>query len=283
MAAERLGVSSPTLSTCIRQMENLLDLALFDRTTRSVRLTASGSDFLPIVQQLLKDFDAAVTDIHNTAVRKRGRVFVACLPSIGYRYMPTILTRFQDRHPDITVQIQDNATYDMMTRVVRSHADFGISSQWRVDPDLQFTPILDDTYVAVFPIGSPLAKKTVLKWKEIISYPFLAMAQGTHTRELMDAALAQRRIAVNPFYVASQIHTIVGMVATGMGISALPGNALPGNTPKGITIRPLADPVVTRVIGFATPRRRSLSPAAESFMVTCCEVIEEMSQIPQRR
>lgn len=283
VAADRLGISSPALSTCIRQMEDFLGLTLFDRTTRRVQLTAIGADFHPMVERLLKDFDAAVVDIQNTAVRKRGRVVVACLPSIGFRFMPTILSRFHGRHPEIAVQIQDDHTHDMMARVARSQVDFVISSQWHVDPESQFIPILDDKYVAVFPSRSPLAAKASIRWSEIVDYPFLAMAQGTHTRELMDAALAQKRITISPFYVASQMLTILGMVSSGMGIAALPANALPIKAPKGLTTRPLVDPVITRMIGFTIPRRRSLSPAAESFMETCKEVIVEANRTaPQR-
>lgn len=275
LAAERLGVSQPALSVTIRQMEEELDLPLFTRTTRRVELTAIGADFLPMAERVLKDFDASAADIRDLVRRKRGRVIVACLPSLGLRFMPEILRRFGIRHPDIAVQILDDATTDMMVRVARNQADFCISSNWRVDQELRFTPVLNDTYVAVLPLQHPLSRKLVLRWKELVGGPFIAMAQGTHTRELMDAALAKKKLAVYPFYVASQIQTIVGMVEAGMGVAALPEKALPANIQDRLATCRLVDPVVSRVIGFTTSRHRPLPGAAQAFMSVCQEVIEE--------
>ena len=199
--------------------------------------------------------------------------------------MPEILNRFRNRHPEYGVQILDDATTDMMARVYRNEADFCISSNWRVDQELRFTPVLDDLYVGVLPLDHPAAKRQSTKWREIINQPFIAMAQGTHTRELMDAALAKRRMAVYPFYIASQIQTIVGMVETGMGVSALPEKALPNAIEGRIATCRLTEPVMRRVIGFTTSRHRPLPPAAQSFMSVCREVMRESveSQSPERR
>jgi DNA-binding transcriptional LysR family regulator len=272
-AATELHVSQPALSVTIRQMEEILRMVLFDRTTRHVQLTALGADFVPMAERVVKDFDAAASDIQNLAFRRRGRVIVACLPSISFCFMPTILKRFKERQPDIAVQILDDATNDMMVRIARNQADFGICSHWRVDAELKFIPIVEDAYVAVLPRGNPLAKKQVLRWKEIIGGPFVAMAPGSHTRELMDTALARKKLTAQPFYVASQVQTIVGMVEAGMGIAALPAKTLVPDAATRVATRRLVDPVASRVIGVAISRQRPVPPAAQTFMDVCREVI----------
>jgi DNA-binding transcriptional LysR family regulator len=275
VAADNLRISQPALSVAIRQMEEKLDLTLFNRTTRRVELTPIGADFLPMAERVLRDFEASATDIRSAALRKRGRVIVACLPSIGVRFMPEILNRFRIRHPDYAVQILDDATKDMMVRVARNEADFCISSNWRIDQELRFAPILEDHYVAVLPRAHALAGTPSIRWKEIIDQPFIAMAQGTHTRELMDAALSKKRMAVYPFYIASQIQTIVGLVEAGMGVSALPEKTLPVRMQDRIAISRLTDPAMSRMIGFTTSRHRPLPAAAGSFMEICREVMQE--------
>ena len=263
-------------------MEEKLELSLFNRTTRRVELTPIGADFLPMAERVLRDFEASATDIRNAAVRKRGQVIVACLPSIGVRFMPEILNRFRSRHPEYAVQILDDATTDMMARVSRNEADFGISSNWRVHQELRFTPLLDDAYVGVLPVNHPLTRRASVKWKEVVDQPFIAMAQGTHTRELMDAALAKRKMAVYPFYIASQIQTVVGMVEARMGVSALPERALPSPRHNRFATCRLTDPIISRVIGFTTSRHRVLPPSAQSFMAVCREVMQETSPRPSR-
>src|SRR5687767_8586178 len=100
VAAGQLRVSQPALSVAIRQMEEELRLTLFNRTTRRVELTPIGADFLPMAERVVRDFDASAIEIQNAAIRKRGQVIVACLPSIGVRFMPEILNRFRSRHPE---------------------------------------------------------------------------------------------------------------------------------------------------------------------------------------
>src|SRR5690242_19963988 len=81
-AAERIGLSQPALSAHIRELEQDLGVALFSRTTRSVRLTAEGESFLHRAQRALDDLSAAVLELRERAELKRGRVAIAATPTV---------------------------------------------------------------------------------------------------------------------------------------------------------------------------------------------------------
>ena len=82
-AAALMHTTQPTLSARIRELETALDVRLFDRSTRSVRLTQAGEDLLPIVEQVLADLGSVVEQARDVAARKTGRVTLAALPSVA--------------------------------------------------------------------------------------------------------------------------------------------------------------------------------------------------------
>ena len=84
-AADRLSLSQPALTICIRQLEDLVGVALFNRTTRRVRLTKAGEDFLPTAERLIHDFEAAIDDVRAIAERRHGRVSLATISLIATR------------------------------------------------------------------------------------------------------------------------------------------------------------------------------------------------------
>src|SRR5262245_1670489 len=105
-AAERLGLSQPSLSLHIRQLEQDLGVRLFDRSTRSVALTPAGDDFLPTAERLLDDFQSAVAAVADLAARRRGRVAVAVLPSVAAELLPRAMAALHARHHGITVSLR---------------------------------------------------------------------------------------------------------------------------------------------------------------------------------
>src|SRR3546814_7093241 len=88
-AAADLGLTQSAVSVAVRRLEGELGVQLLDRTTRSVRPTAAGARLLPVATRLLDELDAALQEVRETGRRRRGRVTVACLPSVAARLMPT--------------------------------------------------------------------------------------------------------------------------------------------------------------------------------------------------
>src|SRR5262245_656673 len=135
-AAERLGLSQPSLSLHIRQLEQDLGVRLFDRSTRSVALTPAGEDFLPTAERLLDDFRAAAAAVADLAARRRGRVAVAVLPSVAADLLPRAIALLRARHPDVSVSLRDDVAEHIPARVRSGEVDFGLGAIDSMDADM---------------------------------------------------------------------------------------------------------------------------------------------------
>jgi len=263
-AAEALSVSQPALTITINQFENGLGVKLFDRTTRRVRLTGEGAEFLPTAQRLLEDFDAAIAGMRDVAERRSGRVGLASLPSVAVRLLPQIVARFSQAHPGIHIHLHDDNASGVELRVRRNEVDFGIASQWAPNPELEFRPLITDAFGVVCRGDHRLAAdRGPIAWRAIADEPFLGLAADTGIRPLLDAVKSLPDNVRAPRYEVSNTATLEGMLKAGLGITALPALAMPAGSESGLIYRPLQRPAVRREIGLITRKGRSLSPAAQ--------------------
>src|SRR5574341_1000429 len=127
-AAARCHLSQPAFSALIRSLESALGARLFDRTTRTVELTAEGSLFLDGAMRLLHDVQATVADLGDHVARRRGRVSLAALPALAAGWLPQVLAQFHARHPHIELDVADALSEECVERVRAGRADFALAA-----------------------------------------------------------------------------------------------------------------------------------------------------------
>jgi DNA-binding transcriptional LysR family regulator len=113
-AAARLHVSQPPLSRQIRDLENELGVDLFEHGAKSVRLTEAGRAFLPEARAVLQRAQDAVQLAKAVASGKRGEIHIGYAPSLAVDLLPAALRNFQKLHPDVSVQLHDLSTQQML-------------------------------------------------------------------------------------------------------------------------------------------------------------------------
>ena len=143
-AAQALSLTQPALSSAIRDLERLLDVTLFDRSTHHVALTEQGASLLPQVDWLLNSFEHGVDDMHRTLAGGIRRLRVAALPSTMHLLAPA-LAAWQREHPEVAVCVRDLLNDDLLAALVAGEVDIGLGAE------------LDRPVgVAAVPIGPPL-------------------------------------------------------------------------------------------------------------------------------
>ncbi len=125
-AAEALYVSQPTLSQQIKQLEDLLDVQLLDRSGRHVRLTAAGEVYLEHAQRALKELNAATRAIHELADLSRGSLRIGMTPITDYLATP-LLEDFNAAYPNITVSILEMPHHEIETALFDDQLDIGVT------------------------------------------------------------------------------------------------------------------------------------------------------------
>lgn len=265
-AAERLGLSQPSLSLHIRQLEKDLKVRLFDRSTRSVALTRAGDDFLPAAERLLDDFQSAVAAVADLAARRRGRVAVAVLPSVAAELLPRAIALLRARHPDVSVSLRDDVAEHIPTRVRSGEVDFGLGAIDSMDMDISGSALVGDELIAVLAPAHPLATAAKTSWRALARYPFVAMSRDSSVRRLTEQAFAHNGLVLEPAFEAKYMSTAIGIVANGLGVGTLPSSALSMVQQAGLSHAAVHGPVMKRRIGIMTRRGRSLSPAAQALI-----------------
>lgn len=265
-AADRLGISQPSLSGTISKIETQLGLRLFDRTTRSLILTADGRDLAAVADDLVRDFEAALSSISARAAGKRGRVSVAVLPSVAATVLPEALGAFAKEYPEIDVSVHDVLQERAVAILRNGVVDFAVTTQAAAYPELHFEELGADPFYLVCKRNHPLARLKTVTWKDTVDYPFIALSATTSVRRFADTAMGQTELVIRPRYEVEQILSAVTLVSAGLGITALPSLTLAMFSHRALAMRPLVAPAIQRRLGVLTLRERTLSAPARFLL-----------------
>lgn len=273
-AAAQLHLSQSALSTQVQRIEDALGVRLFDRTTRTVRLTAAGEVFMQQAASLQAAFRDAIAAVSGIASVEQGQVSVAALPSLAARLLPRVLMAYRQAHPQVALKVRDTLSGPAFDLVRAGEVDFALTAADPQQADLHYVPLMSDSFLLLIPEAHPLAKaRGPLRWADTAGAEHVSMVHPSSVRQYTEWAFLQNRIRFTPAFEAEHLTTIVSMVECGFGVAALPEIAAGAVAQNGIVQRPLIGPVAERSIGLVTSRGRSLSPAAMALVRTLREYL----------
>lgn len=264
-AARTLHLSQPALSRRISHLESILDVRLFDRTTRSVELTHQGRRFFEEIRNVLGDLDRSVVGLHDVAQLEAGDVTVGCVFSAVHHFLPEVIRAFHERHPNVLVRIIEEGADEVLASIKTGEADFALSYTGMHDPEVEFTPLLKESFVLACPVDHPLARKRAVDWDVLAHHPYALVSQASRNRVLIDQAIAEVGRLPRPVCEVRHISTLIGLVQNGLAVAIVPQLTLPSDRSTVVGVR-LKNPEVTRTIGLVQRTGRSLSPAAAAFI-----------------
>ncbi len=265
-AAEALEMSQPSVTATIKQLEGLLGLKLFDRSTKVLTLTKASATFLPGIERILSELDATLTDFQSVADGTQGSVAVAVLPSVASFVLPATIKSFSAAFPKTRISLRDDNSSGICERVLRGEVDLGVAGRTDQTVGLHFEPLIRDPFGVVVHKSHPLAHESgPVGWNELAGYPFISFAADTGLRPLLDTLRDIPENITSPWVEVSNIATVLSLLKTNLGIAALPQMAV-NTIEKDVVFRTLLDPPLFRELGLITRNGRSLAPAAQHFV-----------------
>jgi DNA-binding transcriptional LysR family regulator len=273
-AAEAIGLSQSATSITVRELEVELGLRLLDRTTRQVRLTDAGEKLAATGARLIGELEACLLEIRDIGEQRRGRVLVACVPSIASSLMPEWLLAAQSRLPHVQVELRDDSAAEVCRRVGLGEIEFGVTGGPGEVPGLLCSQLMTDPIHLVCQRGHRLARKRVIDWAELNGEKMVMLGSTSGSHDLIHQHLLQLKVNVEVVLELAQPSSVLRMVESGMGISLMPRLAVSLEHRPSIVARPFAKPSLSRSIMAVRRADRSLSPAANAFW----ELIHELTR-----
>lgn len=247
-AAAELVLSQPVVSRTIGELERKLRAPLFVRTTRSVDLTESGVEFLGVVTHVLESYRRGLDRFADYQAGERRLITVGVLPSIAAVVLPSVLSGYLAAHPGVQVRLADGTNAEILALLRDGSADLALTEVGPASADLVVEPFLDDPFVAVLPPGHALADRPSLTWTDLAAESFIAFSADSSVRRLADLGLAQAGVHPLRHLETRSVATAGGMIAAGLGVSAMPELVLPLLAATPVITRPLLEPSITRKI-----------------------------------
>lgn len=267
-AANQLGVTQPSFTALIQDLEEVLGLRLFERTTRSISLTSAGQDFHARAQRPIADLEEAYRSLADLAAVRRGNVTLGALPSTALALLPVAVGALRQLHPALKVRVVEAHNDELVAMLRTNQIEFAVGTLAEPTPDLSFAPLAEDCFCAIYPAGHALEKKRgPLRWRDVLRYDLILLSQGSNARQQFDRAVREETGAPATAlrYDVTNMGTAAGMVRQGLGVSVLPRLALPELNLSGLRAAALCDASARRAIGLLHRRDRSLSPAAQAL------------------
>lgn len=280
-AAEQLGISQPPLSQQIQALEEELGARLFERTNRRVALSAVGRLFLPEARQVLAQLEQAV-DVARRAQRgELGELKVGFTASAPFTStIPRAIRAFRQACPEVHLDLRELSSRGVAEAVREGRLQVGMLRPLAPLPeDLVALELFAEPLVAVLPVDHPLAgaREEGVRLAALGEEPFVFFPR-TFGTGLYDQLLGLARAAgFSPRIVqeASEAMTLIGLVATGLGVTVLPASFSRMRI-DGVVCRTLLDPGASTAV-WLVRRRDEASPLVRRF----AELIEQEAREAQ--
>jgi LysR family transcriptional activator of glutamate synthase operon len=266
-AAAREHVAQPALSQQIRRLEDEVGLALVERTTRHVTLTAAGELLVGRARRVLAELDAAETELQGLRGMDTGHVTIGAMHTMGPVDLSLALALFHDRHPNVGLTVREQSSEEMAEMLRMDELDLAfLSVTERVEAHgLGLHQLVSEELVVMLPPAHPLAHHPRVRMIELADEQFISFRAGARLRELLFAAGREAHFVPRVALESNESQRIRQLVGRGLGVAILPRSDADGPGAH-VAVATLVEPSLRRDITLAWRDGRRHAPAAAGFI-----------------
>jgi DNA-binding transcriptional LysR family regulator len=265
-AAALLKTSQPAVTRTVKHVEEVLGLKLFDRSTRSVQITAAGKEFVGVASRMLNDLKITIRSMRELSDQRRGQVIIASIMSVANGKLPGLVSAYRLNHPGIELHVRDGVHGTVMEDVRSGAADFGITYLDDLPDPFMAVPLGKEEFTVVLPRQHELSKRKSLSLSDLKVEPLISLPSDSRTRRVIDSAAASIGLSLNHVVTVSQFATMLGFVRAGIGLAIAPRSGVASFLGKELSSVPIRGRPLPRDLGVITLREREPSPAAAGLM-----------------
>jgi LysR family transcriptional regulator, benzoate and cis,cis-muconate-responsive activator of ben and cat genes len=242
-AAELLHIAQPPLSRQIRQLEDYLQVELFDRESRPIMLTVAGKFFHEQTLHVVSRLREIEEGTRRLARGQRAWLGIGFVPSVMCGPLPGLVRQFRLAAPDVETGFTELMTMEQAAALKLGRIDVGFGRLAIDDPDICCVTLLREPLLAALPAGHRLLGCTALQLAELAHEPLIlypARPRPGYADQVLDL-FARQGLRPSAVREANEMQTALGLVAAGIGVTLVPASARRARG-DGVLYLPLADP-----------------------------------------
>lgn len=278
-AAEACAVTQSTLSAGVRELEEVLGAPLLERTKRHVVPTVLGREMAARARELLRGVEDMVDAAQASKDVMSGSLRLGVIPTISPFVLPRAMPRLRKAFPRLQLFLREEQSAPLLSKLRDGELDVVLLAlPYPVSDDVETMEIADDPFTVVYPSGHAAQPGKPVQSDDIAFENLLLLEDGHCLRDQALAACHLESARRNEGFQGTSLHTLVQMVAAGLGITLLPQMAIDAGILRGtnLEMRPLAGKPSSRRIGLAWRRR---SARKETFRSLGAALKEELTRV----
>ncbi len=276
-AAEACGVSQPTLSAGIKQLEDSLGVLLVQRGSRFHSFTPEGERVLGWARRIVGDSRALRQDIESLKHGLSGHLKIAAIPT-ALAVVADVTTPYREKHPNVRFTILSRNSIEVLAMLENLEVDAGLTY---LDNEplgrVNTVPIYKERYRLVTSIEGPFGDRESVNWAEVGTVPLCLLTPDMQNRRIIDALLVAAGAHPQTTLESNSMIVLYSHVRTGRWASVMPEKLA---STLGLTDRvraiPIVEPEATHTVGLVVPHREPMTPLALALVAEARKVAEAL-------
>jgi len=272
-AAEACGVTQPTMSSGIKQLEEILGVMLVQRGSRFVGFTPEGERALDWARRIVADTRGMRQEINALKYGLSGEIRLAVIPTV-LGMVASLTTPFRARHPDVRFQIVSCTSLDMLTLLENLEVDAGLTY---LDNEplgkVTTVPLYHESYRLLTSPQGQYGDRDQVTWREVGKVPLCLLTPDMQNRRIIDRILREVDTEATPTLTSNSMIVLYAHVKTGRWASVMPAKLVETlGLPDAVRAIPIVEPLVTYAIGLVTLPRNPATPLIGALLQVAREV-----------
>ena len=266
-AAEQCGVTQPTFSAGIKQLEDTLGVMLVQRTSRFLGFTAEGERVLDWARTIVADCRAMREELRTLKQGLSGHLRIAAIPT-ALALVSTLTTPYRAKHPNVKFTILSRTSSEVLSMLGNLEVDAGLTY---IDNEplgrLRAVPLYLEQYRLLTSADSPLGERDKVTWAEVGRIPLCLLTPDMQNRRIIDSLLHAAGGHIEPTLESNSMIVLFSHVRTGRWASVMPEKLA---DTLGLTERlraiPIVEPEAVHEIGLVVPPREPMTPLVSALV-----------------
>jgi DNA-binding transcriptional LysR family regulator len=266
-AAEELGITQPTLSAAIKQLEGELGVMLVQRGSRFQGLTPEGEQVLVWARRIAGDARTMKEEMRAARRGLSGRIRIAAIPT-ALAMVPRLTTPFREKHPGVSFTVLSRTSIEVLSLLGNFDIDVGITY---LDNEplgrVVSVPLYSERYQLITAAGSALADRKQVTWAEIAELPLCLLTPDMQNRRIIDQHLAEAGATARPTLESNSMIVLFSHIRTGKWSSIMPLNlAETFGFAEPIRAIPIVEPDASHLVGLVAAKREPHTPLVKALL-----------------